>query len=515
MRALHDRHKQFLADLKYKHNFTKEEVGIIYNTIFQNPFLKIPDDRDFISWKQAKFLCMPHNEILFGGGAGAGKSIALLLGCLQYIPVAGHQSIIFRKTLNSAGLQNLIDETKKLLAHVKVDPNRQKPNEGEEVWAKYSESEMMWRFSNGSSLRFAYFARRNDFESYMGTNLQTIAFDELTEFEPEAYELMCTRKRKSKDHKAPIRTLATTNPIDCMMSIWMGQRFNIPDEECDFSENTITSDDGKSKASVGYIFSKMDENPFIDHESYLSSFAGVGNAYRECFLNGKGNQNPAGLFDYDLLANSVDDCLWRHDGYRDGRRDLYIGVDPGMKDNFAIVTLEKVDGIFFIRELFSEAGLSFTEMRSIIEDRICHNTTKMVIDKGAFALQMSEEFEKKYPHKVEGVHLHTQLINKMAVNLVVALQEGRLKIPNDKGLFDDLLKAKIVPKWGETKITYQRNAKGHADLFLATCLAYEAGLSAENCMPKFNPITVVKTGNINVPRPMIPKFNPFGTVKKW
>ena len=52
--------------------------------------------------KQAAFLLLPHLEALFGGAAGGGKSVALLMAALQYADVPGYHAVIIPRTLRSS-----------------------------------------------------------------------------------------------------------------------------------------------------------------------------------------------------------------------------------------------------------------------------------------------------------------------------------------------------------------------------------------------------------------------------
>ena len=55
------------------------------------PFEPTPKQRAFLLMNQTK-------EILYGGAAGGGKSVAQLMAALQFVDIPGYSAILFRKT---------------------------------------------------------------------------------------------------------------------------------------------------------------------------------------------------------------------------------------------------------------------------------------------------------------------------------------------------------------------------------------------------------------------------------
>ena len=52
--------------------------------------------------RQREFLAATELELFFGGAAGGGKSVALLMGALQYVDVPGYAALILRKDTTAA-----------------------------------------------------------------------------------------------------------------------------------------------------------------------------------------------------------------------------------------------------------------------------------------------------------------------------------------------------------------------------------------------------------------------------
>jgi len=107
--------------------------------------------------KQAAFLLMNDvKEILYGGAAGGGKSVAQLMGALQFVDIPGYSAILFRKTYADLALPGaLIDMSKQWLMPFV---------ESKEV--KWSEKEKKYTFPSGATLSFGYLESPNDCYRY-------------------------------------------------------------------------------------------------------------------------------------------------------------------------------------------------------------------------------------------------------------------------------------------------------------------------------------------------------------
>ena len=109
--------------------------------------------------KQSAFLLMNDaKEILYGGSAGGGKSVAQLMAALQFVDIPGYSAILFRKTYADLSLPGaLIDMSKQWLMPFV---------ESKEV--KWSEKDKQYVFPSGASLNFGYLESSNDCYRYQG-----------------------------------------------------------------------------------------------------------------------------------------------------------------------------------------------------------------------------------------------------------------------------------------------------------------------------------------------------------
>lgn len=224
--------------------------------------------------KQRAFLLMNGTkEILYGGAAGGGKSVAQLMGALQYVDIPGYSAILFRKTYADLSLPGaLIDMSKEWLMPFV---------ESKEV--KWSEKEKQYVFPSGATLNFGYLESGNDCYRYQGAEFQYIGMDEVTHIDPANYRYLFSRLRKPKSLQVPLRFRATANPGGAFGEYYY-QRFFV---------------EGKDAGRI-FIGAGIDDNPYLDAEAYKESLAELDPIERERLLNGN----------WEIKANG--DMLNRH-----------------------------------------------------------------------------------------------------------------------------------------------------------------------------------------------------------
>lgn len=210
--------------------------------------------------KQAAFLLMNNTrEILYGGAAGGGKSVAQLMGALQFVDIPGYSAILFRRTYADLSLPGaLIDMSKQWLFPFV---------ESKEV--KWSEKEKQYTFSSGATLNFGYLESANDCYRYQGAEFQYIGMDECTHIDPANYRYLFSRLRKTKTLQVPLRYRATANPGG-LFGEYYYQRF--------FTE-------GEEKGRI-FIPAGLKDNPYLDAEEYAETLQELDPITREQLLNG-------------------------------------------------------------------------------------------------------------------------------------------------------------------------------------------------------------------------------------
>ena len=160
---------------------------------------------------QELFLRSPADIVLYGGGAGCGKSYALLMECARHKNVKDFGAVVFRRTYpeirNEGGLW---DESGRIYPLLGATPNI---------------SALSWKWSSGSTVSFAHMQGETDKYSYQGAQIALMCFDELTHFTDGMFWYMLSRNRSTCGVKPYVR--CTTNPdsdswVRKLVDWWIG-----------------------------------------------------------------------------------------------------------------------------------------------------------------------------------------------------------------------------------------------------------------------------------------------------
>lgn len=207
--------------------------------------LLTPRTNKYIPWAatetQTAFLLLDGREALYGGAAGGGKSVALLMAALQYVDVPGYHALLLRRTFAALAKPGaLIDLAHEWLAGTDA------------VW---NEQRKQWTFPSGATLSFGYLDTEADKYQYQGAAFHFVGFDELTQFTRTQYTYLFSRCRRRKGSPAaavPLRVRAASNPGG-EGHAWVYERFFV---------------EGRDKGRV-FIPALLQDNPHLDVESYL------------------------------------------------------------------------------------------------------------------------------------------------------------------------------------------------------------------------------------------------------
>jgi predicted phage terminase large subunit-like protein len=161
---------------------------------------------------QEDFLKTKADIALYGGGAGSGKSFALLLEPLYQFKNPLFGAVIFRR--NSVQVRNeggLWDESTSLYMPLKAHPR---------------EAYLEWIFKSGMRVKFSHLENEKSVYDWQGSQIPLIGFDELTHFTEKQFWYMMSRNRSMSG--VPGRIRATTNPdadswVRKLVDWWIGE----------------------------------------------------------------------------------------------------------------------------------------------------------------------------------------------------------------------------------------------------------------------------------------------------
>lgn len=148
---------------------------------------------------QERFLACAADEAMFGGRAGGGKSLALLLAALRYVHVPGYQALLLRRQ-GPQLRRTLIAKSKEI--YPRLYPRGQ---------VRWRASERTWIFPSGATIELSAADKEHDIERYAGAEFAFVGWDESTTFTAYQYRFMFSRLRSAVPG-IPLRMRSATNP---------------------------------------------------------------------------------------------------------------------------------------------------------------------------------------------------------------------------------------------------------------------------------------------------------------
>lgn len=257
---------------------------------------------------QEKFLSTSADICIYGGAAGGGKTYGLLLEPLRHKNNPNFGAVIFRHNYTQVTAEGgLWDSSKKVYRHVRGTIPLKTPK-------------LHWEFPEGGKVTFAHLGSDNDCESWQGTQITMVGFDELTHFSKHQFFYMLSRNRSDSGIAPYVR--ATCNPdadswVAEFIGWWIDQKTGYPIAERSGKirymvriNDEITWADTKDELvakginredikSVTFIASTLQDNQILlkVNPGYLANLKALPLVERERLLYGNWKIKPAaGLY---------------------------------------------------------------------------------------------------------------------------------------------------------------------------------------------------------------------------
>lgn len=258
---------------------------------------------------QSQFLASSADIAIYGGGAGGGKTWALLMEPLRHVANPDFGAVFFRRTTvqirNEGGLW---DESVKLYPLLAASPK---------------EVTLEWRFPSGSSVSMAHLEHDKTVENWQGSQIALLLFDELTHFSEKQFFYMLSRNRSMSGVRPYVR--ATCNPdadswVARFISWWIDQETGYPiperagvlrwfvrigdaihwaDRPEDLAQHTMLDETGACvpipPKSVTFIPAKLTDNKALmaADPGYMANLMALSTVERERLLGGNWKIRPA------------------------------------------------------------------------------------------------------------------------------------------------------------------------------------------------------------------------------
>ncbi len=265
-------------------------------------------------------------EVLYGGAAGGGKSMALVMDALKYGLRYPHANMLLvRRTKGE--LESSI--TRKILQFY--------PN----TLYNYNKTQGQVTLTNKTVIHLGYLGNANHVYRYQGAEFSYVAFDELTHFYEDEYLFLFSRLRNTTGYPNLMR--ATANPVP--YKAWVKDRFITTTDEHDNNNNDNNNVHGVAKiltleqlkklavhsnsnttshTDKLYIPSMVYDNPHINIEEYVRNLEKLPLKVRNAMLNGDWSIPDGTLFAVDMFKISK--------GVQLDELTKYIAVDIALKD---------------------------------------------------------------------------------------------------------------------------------------------------------------------------------------
>jgi hypothetical protein len=180
-----------------------------------------PSSRIIISTQpgpQTAFLQSEADICIYGGAAGGGKTVGLILEALRHVArVANFAAVFFRRTtpqITNSGA--LWDESLNFYPRLGGTPH-------------FGAHE--WRWPRGGKIKFSHLQFETTVHDWQGAQIPLIGFDELTHFSASQFFYMVSRNRSTCGVRPYIR--ATCNPdadswVAEFLAWWIDQQTGLP-----------------------------------------------------------------------------------------------------------------------------------------------------------------------------------------------------------------------------------------------------------------------------------------------
>jgi phage terminase large subunit-like protein len=246
--------------------------------------------------KQEEFLSHPADIVIYGGGAGGGKSFATLLDPLRDVSNPGFGAVIFRRELemvtNEGGLW---DESHNIYSLLGAKPNG---------------SKLVWTFPSGARVGFDGVKQEQDVTKHQGSQFAALYFEELTHFTEYQFWYLQSRCRTTCGVRPRVRATLNPDPTSWVFRFlapwvdpeWVGEKAKSGETRWFVRKGgdiEWVEEGTPSARSVTFIKALLSDNLILEQQNpeYRAFLESLDEVERARLLDGEWRvQNTGGLF---------------------------------------------------------------------------------------------------------------------------------------------------------------------------------------------------------------------------
>ena len=241
---------------------------------------------------------------MYGGGAGGGKSWALLFEPLRHVTNPQFGAVLFRRTAPEISAEGgLWDESFKLYGPLGAAP---------------SVTQHLWTFPGGGAVSFGHMQYEQDLLKWHSAQIALVGFDELTTFTERQFFYMLSRNRSTCGVRPYVR--ATCNPdadswVAKLLAWWIDQDTGYPIPErsgvvrwfvrdgdslvwADRRTDLLARYPGNPPKSFTFVPAKLSDNKILEKADpgYRANLLALPTVDRERLLGGNWKVRAGGKF---------------------------------------------------------------------------------------------------------------------------------------------------------------------------------------------------------------------------
>lgn len=252
---------------------------------------------------QTRFLASSADICIFGGAAGGGKSVALLMEPLRHIHIKGFGGVIFRREAKELTMEGgLVSKA------LQIYP---------QVGGVYrSQPTPSFTFASGAKISFGHLNQETEVLAWKGSEICYLAFDEIDGFTEFQFDYMLSRNRSTCGVRPYVR--ASVNPnadswVAKYLSWWIDQETGYPIHEHSGVIRYLIRVDGErvwgssreelverygcdynEPKTVAFIPARIVDNPILlkKDPGYLANLKGMTKVERARLLDGNWKIRP-------------------------------------------------------------------------------------------------------------------------------------------------------------------------------------------------------------------------------